>query len=129
MPSTINEEFNPDLNYTSAGDLAMARTSSPNSSGTEFFITEAATRNPLDYGYTLFGFQTVDQAITYNGQATTVLQAIEAMPTETRLRLQLPDHSDQDHLGQHHHRHAERRLDAQGAHGRHGQLHRDRDGL
>ncbi len=40
VPSTItnpiDEEYNPDLNYTTAGDLAMARTSSPNSSGTEF---------------------------------------------------------------------------------------------
>ena len=90
VPSTINEEFNPDLNYTSAGTLAMARTSSPNSSGTEFFIGEAATRS-LDYGYTLFGFQTVNQAITVSGKATTVLQAIEAEPTETKSGLSYLD--------------------------------------
>ncbi len=81
-PATIPEEFNPDLTYTSAGTLAMARTNTPDTSGTEFFIGEAATRN-LDYSYTLFGFQTVDQAITVNGQATTVLKDIEAQPTES----------------------------------------------
>ena len=123
----INEEFNPDLNYTSAGTLAMARTSSANTSGTEFFVAEAATRS-LDYGYTLFGFQTVDQAITFSGKATTVLQArasrrkpppgISYLITPVKIT-----------LGEHHHRHAERRLDAACAHGRHGQLHRDRDGL
>ena len=60
VPSTINEEFNPDLTYTQAGDLAMARTSSANSSGTEFFVTDGATRS-LDYSYSLFGFQTARQ--------------------------------------------------------------------
>ena len=127
--TTINEEFNPDLNYTSAGALAMARTSSANSSGTEFFITDGATRS-LDYAYSLFGFQT--------GQPGDHLQR----PIDHRSRgarfdgndgelfgHQLPEHSGQDHLGQHHHRHAERRLDAPGADGRHGQLHRDRDRL
>jgi len=82
VPSTINEEFNPDLSYTSAGTLAMARTNTPDTSGTEFFIGEAATRS-LDYSYTLFGFQTVDQATTVNGQATTVLKYIEGQPTES----------------------------------------------
>ncbi len=38
--SPIAEEFNPDLQYTSAGILAMARTSAANSSSSEFFITE-----------------------------------------------------------------------------------------
>ena len=42
--TTINEEFNPDLNYTTAGALAMARTGSPNTSSSEFFITDGATR-------------------------------------------------------------------------------------
>jgi cyclophilin family peptidyl-prolyl cis-trans isomerase len=82
VPATIPEEFNPDLTYTSAGTLAMARTNTPDSSSTEFFIGAAATRN-LDYSYTLFGFQTVDQAITVNGHATTVLKDIEAQPTES----------------------------------------------
>ena len=53
VPSTIDEEFNSDLDYTEPGALAMARTSSPNSSSTEFFDTEAAARN-LDFGYSLF---------------------------------------------------------------------------
>ena len=74
VPSTIDEEFNPDLSYTQAGDLAMARQTTPNTSGTEFFITEADAENPLNYSYTLFGFQTVGQAI---------LPAIQAQPTET----------------------------------------------
>jgi len=78
--TTIDEEFNPDLTYTSAGALAMARTGTPNSSGTEFFITDGATRS-LDYAYTLFGFQTVDQTITYNNQTTTVLAALDSMAT------------------------------------------------
>jgi cyclophilin family peptidyl-prolyl cis-trans isomerase len=85
VPSSINEEFNPDLAYQSSGALAMARQSTPNTSGTEFFIGEGgnSVRSALDYSYTLFGFQTVDQAITVNGSATTVLKAIEAMPTES----------------------------------------------
>jgi autotransporter-associated beta strand protein len=84
VPAAINEEFNPDLTYTSVGALGMARTGSPNTSGTEFFIAEgAATRPALDYSYTLFGLQTVDQAITVGGQATTVLHALEAEPVET----------------------------------------------
>jgi cyclophilin family peptidyl-prolyl cis-trans isomerase len=84
VPSTINEEFSPDLSYGSVGDLAMARQSTPNTSGTEFFISEGqSSRSALDYSYTLFGFQTVDEAITYNGQSTTVLKAIESMSTET----------------------------------------------
>jgi cyclophilin family peptidyl-prolyl cis-trans isomerase/Ca2+-binding RTX toxin-like protein len=78
--TTIDEEFNPDLDYTSAGSLAMARTSTANTSSSEFFVTDGATRS-LDYGYTLFGFQTVNQAITYNKQSTTVLQALDSMPT------------------------------------------------
>jgi cyclophilin family peptidyl-prolyl cis-trans isomerase len=71
VAATINEEFNPDLSYTTPGDLAMARTSSPNTSGTEFFMTDAATSS-LDYGYSLFGFQT---------QGGSVLQSLDALPT------------------------------------------------
>ena len=78
--TTIDEEFNPDLNYTTAGALAMARQSTANSSSSEFFITDGATRT-LDYAYTLFGFMTVDQSITYNSQSTTVLAALDSMPT------------------------------------------------
>ena len=41
---------------------------SPNTSGTEFFIAEGRQRGASDYGYSLFGFQTVNQAITVNGK-------------------------------------------------------------
>ncbi len=80
VTNPIDEEFNPDLNYTTAGVLAMARTSTENTSGTEFFVTDGATRS-LDYAYTYFGFMTVNQAITYKGQSTTVLQALDSMLT------------------------------------------------
>ena len=76
--TTINEEFNPDLNYTAPGTLAMARESSPNTSSSEFFVTDGATRS-LDYGYTLFGFQTGDHP--NNGSTTPVLQALDAETT------------------------------------------------
>jgi cyclophilin family peptidyl-prolyl cis-trans isomerase len=69
--TTIDEEFNPDLNYTTAGELAMARQSGPNTSSTEFFVTDGATRS-LDYAYTLFGFMTSGQS---------VLTALDAEPT------------------------------------------------
>ncbi len=78
--TTINEEFNPDLNYTTAGALAMARQTSPNTSSSDFFITDGATRS-LDYGYSLFGFQTLDQPA--NGLSTSVLAALDSMPTES----------------------------------------------
>jgi cyclophilin family peptidyl-prolyl cis-trans isomerase len=71
VAATINEEFNPDLSYTTAGALAMARSSSPNSSGTEFFMTDGPTPT-LDYAYSLFGFQTL---------GTSVLKALDALPT------------------------------------------------
>ena len=56
--ASIAEEFNPNLQFTSAGILAMARSSAPGSSSTEFFVTEEAARF-LDYNYTIFGIQTV----------------------------------------------------------------------
>ncbi len=74
VPTTIDEEFNPDLSYTSAGDLAMARTGTPNTSGTEFFDTEAAAESSLNYSYTLFGFQTL---------GSNIVQEIQAQPTES----------------------------------------------
>ena len=70
--SSMAEEFNPDLQYTSAGMLAMARTGKPGSSSTEFFITEEAARS-LDFNYTLFGLQTTGQSVD---------QAIAAMADE-----------------------------------------------
>ncbi|MGA2255731.1 MAG: peptidylprolyl isomerase, partial [Thermoguttaceae bacterium] len=79
VPSTVNDEFNPDLTYASAGSLGLA-IPSPNGGSSEFFIGEggASVQDSLDYSYSLFGFMTVNQAITVNGQATTVFQALEA---------------------------------------------------
>jgi cyclophilin family peptidyl-prolyl cis-trans isomerase len=70
--SSIAEEFNPGLQFTSAGILAMARSSTPSSSSTEFFVTEQPARF-LDYSYTIFGIQTVGSG---------VIQTIQAMPDE-----------------------------------------------
>jgi cyclophilin family peptidyl-prolyl cis-trans isomerase len=58
---SIAEEFNPNLQFTGAGLLAMARTSTASTSSSEFFITESGistVRSSLDYNYTIFGFQT-----------------------------------------------------------------------
>ena len=55
--ANMAEEFNPNLEYTSAGMLAMARHRNPGTSSTEFFITGEATRS-LDFSYTIFGMQT-----------------------------------------------------------------------
>jgi len=70
--SPIAEEFNPDLQFTSAGLLAMARSSTPSTSSTEFFITEEPARF-LDYNYTIFGVQTA---------GTDVISTIAAMPNQ-----------------------------------------------
>ncbi len=72
QPANMAEEFNPDLEFTAPGMLAMARTSSPSTSSTEFFVTEQAARF-LDFSYTIFGVQTA---------GTSVNQAIAAMPDE-----------------------------------------------
>jgi probable HAF family extracellular repeat protein len=75
--STIAEEFNPNLQFTCAGLLAMARTSTPSTSSSEFFITESGistVRSSLDYNYTIFGFQTSG----YN-----VVSTISAMPNQS----------------------------------------------
>ena len=52
--SRLTRSSIPDLTYTTAGDLAMARTGSPNSSGTEFFVSEADAEASLNFGYTLY---------------------------------------------------------------------------
>ena len=70
--SPIAEEFNPNLQFTSAGLLAMARSSAPSTSSTEFFITEEPARF-LDYNYTIFGVQTA---------GTGVISTIAAMPNQ-----------------------------------------------
>ncbi len=55
--SPMAEEFNPNLEFTSTGVLAMARQSTPATSSSEFFITGEPTRS-LDFSYTIFGIQT-----------------------------------------------------------------------
>ncbi len=70
---SIAEEFNPDLQFTSAGLLAMARSSAPGTSSTEFFVTEEPGRF-LDYNYTIFGVQTTGK---------NVISTISAMPDES----------------------------------------------
>ncbi len=70
---TMAEEFNPDLQFTSAGILAMARQTAPSTSSTEFFVTEEPARS-LDFNYTIFGFQTA---------GTSTIQAIAAMADES----------------------------------------------
>ena len=72
--SSIAEEFNPDLQFTSAGILAMARQGDPSTSSTEFFITEDATSRVLDYNYTIFGIQI---------GGSDVVSTISAMPNQT----------------------------------------------
>ncbi len=81
VPSTIADEFSPGVDYTTGGALALA-TPGADGGGSEFFVTSAAQRE-WDYTYSIFGFQTGDQTITQNGQSTTVLQALEAMPTQS----------------------------------------------
>ncbi len=82
ISTAVNDEFNPDLTYSSAGSLGFA-IPSPNEGSSEFFIGEGTSEaeQALNYSYSLFGFQTVNQSITVNGQATTVLGALEADST------------------------------------------------
>lgn len=50
---TVDDEFNPNLNFDVPGRLAMAN-SGPNTDGSQFFITEAPQPS-LDQSYTIFG--------------------------------------------------------------------------
>ena len=61
-PTTIDEEFNPNLQYTSGGILAMARENAPGTSSTEFFITEQSYR-AWDYNYAIFGIQIAGSSV------------------------------------------------------------------
>lgn len=51
---TIPDEFSPLLNHNQAGTLAMARTSAPNSAGSQYYITLAPTPH-LNGSYAVFG--------------------------------------------------------------------------
>jgi peptidyl-prolyl cis-trans isomerase A (cyclophilin A) len=51
---TITDEFHPDLVHDQAGILAMARTSAPNSAGSQYYIT-LAPQPHLNGGYAVFG--------------------------------------------------------------------------
>ncbi|MDD4223612.1 MAG: peptidylprolyl isomerase [Candidatus Cloacimonetes bacterium] len=51
---TIPDEFHPNLHHDQAGILAMARTSAPNSAGSQYYITLVPTPN-LDGNYAIFG--------------------------------------------------------------------------
>ncbi len=66
----FDDEFEPDLQFTSAGILAMAN-SGPDTNGSQFFITTVPTRW-LDFNHTIFGFLT---------QGSSVLTQIENVPT------------------------------------------------
>lgn len=51
---TIQDEFSPLLNHNEAGILAMARTSAPNSAGSQYYFTLAPTPH-LNGSYAVFG--------------------------------------------------------------------------
>lgn len=51
---TIPDEYHPDLNHDQAGILAMARTSAPNSAGSQYYIT-LAPQPHLNGNYAVFG--------------------------------------------------------------------------
>ncbi len=51
---TIDDEYHPSMNHDSAGVISMAKTSAPNSAGSQFFFTLDATPH-LDGGYAAFG--------------------------------------------------------------------------
>ncbi|KAB8142533.1 peptidylprolyl isomerase [Chloroflexia bacterium SDU3-3] len=59
---TIKDEFSPSISFDKPGFLAMAKTSAPNSAGSQFFITTAPA-TWLDGGYTIFGEVTKGQEI------------------------------------------------------------------
>ena len=51
---TIDDEWNPLINFNEAGVLGMAKTSAPNSAGSQYFITVVPT-TWLNEGYAAFG--------------------------------------------------------------------------
>lgn len=59
---TIKDEFSPDVPFDKPGLVAMAKTSAPNSAGSQFFITKAPYPS-LNGQYTIFGEVTKGQDI------------------------------------------------------------------
>ena len=59
--ATFKDQFDPNLQFTGPGVLAMAN-AGPDTNTSEFFISDEAARF-LDYGYTIFGFQTTGQSV------------------------------------------------------------------
>ena len=51
---TILDEYHPQMNHDSAGVLAMAKSSAPNSAGSQFYFT-LAPQPSLDQNYAVFG--------------------------------------------------------------------------
>ena len=70
---TIRDEFSPELKHTGAGILSMAN-AGPNTGGSQFFITLAATKwldgKHAIFGRVVTGHETVDKiaAVTRDGQ-------------------------------------------------------------
>jgi cyclophilin family peptidyl-prolyl cis-trans isomerase len=59
---TIPDEFSPDHPFED-GDVAMAKTSAPNSGGSQFFIVNGAQGRALPTEYTYFGHVTKGQSV------------------------------------------------------------------
>ncbi len=51
---TIMDEYHPEMNHDSTGVIAMAKTSAPNSAGSQFYFT-LGPQNFLDGNYAVFG--------------------------------------------------------------------------
>jgi len=68
---TIEDEFAPDLKFDIPGRLAMARTSRPNSAGSQFFITQKPTEwlngKHTIFGQVVEGMDVVDKVCTTLG--------------------------------------------------------------
>ena len=112
--TTINEEFNPDLNYTTAGTLAMARTGSPNSSSSEILHHR---RGDTYLGLRIFAFRLPNPRPARQRPVDHRFGGDGFHADHFSKWHRLPEHTGEDQLGKHRHRYAERRLDAAGATG------------
>lgn len=77
---TIPDEYHPDLNHNRAGMLAMAKTSQPNSAGSQYYFTLAPQPN-LNNRYSVFG--QVIEGLDY-------VLAIGSVPTNAQDRPIIP---------------------------------------